>query len=417
MLRRVGVAWQNPGQDDGFIPAAARSGEEWCTAVPVDDASLHPRSSPRLDDVDRLLVHVLQERPRISWTSAGQVLGLSPTAVAARWRRLEGAGIAWIAVHPNVVAPDYLTAVVELGCLPADRAALADRLVHDGRIVTIDESSRGSDLLLTVIVPDLPTLSRFVLDDLTPMTGITSVRSSVVVGVFGTGHDWRVDALDEHQLARLHELGGDGAAPATELAVGSPPPVPDGQTARLPDDSWAIAQQLVRDGRMSVADLARAVDRNPATVRRHLASLLTSRRLSFRCDLQHSAVGLPVTATFFARIPPAEIPEALARLRRLPRLRMGLQVTGEATVIFSVLTQTVHDVARIQEVLGRMLPRAEVVESMVLLRSRKRMGWVLDEAGRRTGELVAPAVLGSILGGGAEGNAAPAKMVDRSTTS
>lgn len=347
-------------------------------------------SRPRYDDVDLQLIHVLQESARISWTDAGRVLRLSPTAVAARWSRLVAEGVAWIAVHPNPVAPEYVTALVELGCRPTDRAALAGRLVRDGRIVSLDETSRGSDLVLTVIVRDLDALARFILDDLEPIDEITSVRSSVVLGVFGRGNDWRAGTLDADQIAELRRVnsaytGSEGTEPARSAS-------------HLPPESWRIAEQLLRDGRLSVAELSRAIDRNPATVRRHLAALLATDRLAFRCDVVHSLLNYPVTAGFFARVPGSEVAQVIEKLQRLPQLRMGVQVTGEANLYFSVLLRSVSDVVRFQHQLGGLIPGLTVIESWVLLRSRKRMGWILDEAGRSTGELVLPAVLESVLG-------------------
>lgn len=357
-------------------------------------SSARPRSErPRFDDVDLQLINVLQESARISWTDAGRILRLSPTAVAARWNRLESEGVAWISVHHNAVAPDYLTAMVELGCLPAGRNALVERLMRDGRVVSIDESSRGSDLVLTVVVTDLDALSRYVLDDLEPIAEITSVRSSVVLNVFGTGADWRAGTLDSEQMAELRRLRGAGGG-SNGADVNEPASASD----HLPPESWEIAEQLVRNGRLSVAELARAIDRNPATVRRHLAALLATRRLSFRCDIMHGLVGYPVTAAFFARVPSAELAGAVEKLQRLPQLRMGLQVTGEANLMFSVLMRSVNDVARFQHQLGMLVPSIGVMESMVLLRSRKRMGWILDEAGRNTRELVPPVVLREVLG-------------------
>ena len=149
---------------------------------------------------------------------------------------MEAEGVAWISVHHNAVAPDYLTAMVELGCLPAGRNALVERLMRDGRVVSIDESSRGSDLVLTVVVTDLDALSRYVLDDLEPMAEITSVRSSVVLNAFGTGADWRAGTLDADQLAELRRLRGNNGTDISE---------PASPSDHLPPESWEIAEQLV----------------------------------------------------------------------------------------------------------------------------------------------------------------------------
>ncbi len=337
-----------------------------------------------LDELDLQLLNTLQEFPRISWTDAAQVLGLSAKAVSARWRRLTAQGIAWIAVHPNPVSPDYVTAIVELGCMPARRAELVDRLVLDGRIVSLEEPSRGSHILLTAMVANIPALSQLLLDDLTSCPEVVSMNSMIVVNTFGTGGDWRIGALDDRQLQLIRRR-------RTETH--------DRRAHRnhLPTDAARLAEALLADGRLSVADIARTVGENPATVRRHLAALLVTDRLSFRCDLNHTTVGLPITATYFVRVSHQDLQRAKAALRGISRLRVGVQVTGEANLIFSVLSRSMSDLAAFDESLAKHVPWIDVVDSLVLLRSRKRMGWLLDPQGRRTEDHVPPTVLQHLL--------------------
>jgi len=289
------------------------------------------------------------------------VLDLAPTTAAARWRRLEQAGVAWIAVHPNPVSRDYVTAIVELTCIPRKRAALAERLVLDGRIVSVEESSRGSDLVLTVMVATLDELTGLVLVELSEAPGVQTVRSSVVVHAHHTGGDWRAGALDGDQVAALRRARDQGLeehAAARE---------------RVPEGAWSIVAALASAPRLSVAELARSLDRNPATVRRHLGAVLSGERLAFRCDVAHDIVGLPVTATYIVRVPQAELPRVVAALRHTPELRMCLQVTGEANLIFSVLGRSVAAVGAFGDALGRRLPQVQVLESLLILRAVK--GW------------------------------------------
>ena len=340
-----------------------------------------------LDDLDRELVHLLQLSPRISWTDAGHVLGLSATAVAARWRRLVDQGTAWIALQPNTTGPHHVTAIVELTCEPAARAEVAAHLIEDRRVLSIEESSRGGDLVLTVVVADPGRLSAFLLDDLPMRAGVTSLRPSVVVQTLSTGSDWRVGALSERQRAEAERLGVRTPGERPERVRG----VPDSPQELTPDLIQLLAV-LVREPRASFAELARDTGQAPASVRRRMHALTTGDRVLFRCDVAHVDFGLPITSAYFAQVAPADLPRTIAALRSMPTLRMCLQVTGEHNLIFSMLSPSFDGVAALQATIGRHLPWVRITESRLILRTRKRMGWVLDDDGRPTGRVVPPLV-------------------------
>ena len=205
----------------------------------------------------------------------------------------------------------------------------------------------------------------------------------IVVNTLSTGGDWRIGALDERQLRSIRHCRRQ----AQEHRA---------HRVSLPPNAARLAGALIADGRLSVADIARTVGNNPATVRRHLAALLVTDRLAFRCDITHAALGLPITATYFVRAAQHDLPRTKAALLGISRLRVGLQVTGEANVIFSVFTRSMQDLAFFDESLAKHLPWIDVISSLVLLRSRKRMSWLLDENDHRTDVLVPPSVLGNL---------------------
>lgn len=331
-----------------------------------------------LDDVDRSLIHLLQLAPRVSWTDAGRILGLSATAVATRWKALVDQGSAWISLAPNTTSPHHITAVVELTCEPSSRARLAVELIEDPRVISIEESSRGDDLLLTVVVADTGALIAFMLDEIPQRGGVAGVRPSVVVRTLATGSDWRLNALSERQLALVRCL---------ESHV-------DGGGSAEPRDLAPLLEALALDPRASLADLARETGLTPATVRRRMQALLAGDRVILRCDVAHADLGLPVTSAYFAQVAPADIPRTVAILRTIPGLRLCLQVTGQHNMIFSVLNPSVAAVADVQATLGKNLPWVRFTESRLMLRTLKRMGWVLDADGRPTGRIVPPAVFG-----------------------
>lgn len=168
-------------------------------------------------------------------------------------------------------------------------------------------------------------------------------------------------------------------------------------SGQLPDDAAAITDLLLRDARLSVAEIARTMHRPPATVRRHLRQLLASDLLTFRCDVAHETFGLPLTAAFFASVAQPDLVRTVQALKTLPQLRMCLQVTGARNLIFSVLARSLEDMGTTHEMIAARLPWMEVSEAHLLLRSVKRMGWMLDIDGKRTGDYVYPDVLREVL--------------------
>ena len=113
------------------------------------------------EELDRRLVNVLQIDPRASWAKVGKVLGVSPTTVAHRWQRLVDDGIAWITACPNL--NQQMTAIVEVDCHTESLPQVIKTLCANPMIVSIDETTGDRDLLLTVVAPDLSTLSDMVL--------------------------------------------------------------------------------------------------------------------------------------------------------------------------------------------------------------------------------------------------------------
>lgn len=330
-----------------------------------------------LDEQDLALINALQISPRIGWAEAARVLGSTPNTLAARWRRLREEGLAWVTAHPDA-SRNLVVAFVEVDCSPGARTAVVRALCQDPRAVTIEESARGRDLLLTVITPDLPALTAFVLDDLPRVEGVQRHRTYLAKEVHQQGSDWRLDALDRQQLAAL-ELAARRARPEAYV---EPPP-----------GAWPLIEGLAADGRRTAADLARITGRNPATVRRQLARLLASQVLSFRCEVAQVQSHWPICCTWLARVPALEHERTVAALRTLPELRLCVSTTGDTNMMFIVWTRSLADLLRLERLLGDRLPWLNLVDSAVSLRSAKRMGWLLDANGRTTGEVVVPSAL------------------------
>ncbi|KQY64010.1 MULTISPECIES: Lrp/AsnC family transcriptional regulator [unclassified Nocardioides] len=335
---------------------------------------------PVLEESDLVLIHALQIAPRATWTEVAGVLGTTATTLAQRWDRLRSRGLAWVTAHPSARGETVGLGFVEVDCEPGATDEVLAWLCRDPRAVTIDQSARGRDFVVTVMTPDLPSLTHFLLDELAHRPGVQRQRTRLATGVHRQGNDWRLDALAPGQRTALEKIGR-----ATRPTTVTP----------LPAGSGPLVEELAKDGRATAAELARVTGRNPATVRRQLAKVIASGALSFRCEVARETSYWPIHCDWLARVPTTEWDRTLAALATLPELRLCVTTTGETNMLITVWTRSLTDLLRVERLVSEKLPWLNVVESVVNLRTLKRMGWLVGENGRATGEVVVPSALSS----------------------
>lgn len=140
-----------------------------------------PTSS--LDAIDRRILQQLQADAKISNAELARRVGLSPSPCLARVRALERAGV--IARHVTLLDPLKVGLGVSVfiqvsleqqaeRSLNAFQAAIsAYPEVLECYLMTGD-----ADYLLRVVVADVPALERFIVERLTKVRGVASIRSS-----------------------------------------------------------------------------------------------------------------------------------------------------------------------------------------------------------------------------------------------
>lgn len=337
---------------------------------------------PWFDEQDLRLLHGLQISPRVSWADAARALGSTPATAAARWERLRAEGLAWVVAHPSGRVGSTTAAFIEVDCRPGRRDDVIRSLREDARVVTIEQAARGRDLLLTVMTPDLRSLTRFALDDLPRVDGVQRQQTFLATAIHRQASDWRLGALDRDQQAAFEATRSP--APSTPVS--------------LPREAWPLIRALGRDGRANAADLARATGRNHATVRRQLARLLATGALALRCEVAQDESLWPLHCTWLARVPEPEKERTLTALATLPELRLCVSTTGETNLQIAVWAKSQSDLLRLERLLGERLPWLTIKESVINLRTAKRMGWFIDDRGRATGEVMVPTALAPSAG-------------------
>lgn len=328
------------------------------------------------EELDRRLVNVLQIDPRASWAKVGKVLGVSPTTVAHRWQRLVDDGIAWITACSNL--NQQMTAIVEVDCHTESLPQVIKTLCANLMIVSIDETTGDRDLLLTVVAPDLPTLSDMVIDWIGGLRGVHGSRSALVTSVVIGSNSWRIDALSKAEkiLARGHRPGELWMLPPDDL-------------------DWELAQELAVDGRTSATSLARTLDVPASTLHRRLQKLLTNRQIELRCDVAPELGGWSLECTWTATIPLNHKTRVLELLRQQSGLRSCMWITGSNNLRVNFRVERQSGIGMIESAVAEAIPGLAPAETIVYMRSHKSMGWVLDRDGRATGEFVCPPLIGA----------------------
>jgi Lrp/AsnC family leucine-responsive transcriptional regulator len=140
-----------------------------------------PKAS--LDIIDVKILRLLQENARVSNVELAQKVSLSPSPCLRRVRALEKSGVVrrhatlldpWaIGLGVSVFVQVSLEKQVEKALEHFEKAMVERPEVMECYLMTGD-----ADYLLRVVLPDVPSYERFILDHLTKIPGVASIKSS-----------------------------------------------------------------------------------------------------------------------------------------------------------------------------------------------------------------------------------------------
>ncbi|MFB0838613.1 MULTISPECIES: Lrp/AsnC family transcriptional regulator [unclassified Arthrobacter] len=339
-----------------------------------------------LSEEDLALIQVLQSSPRLGWADAAKVLGVHATTLAARWERLKSSGAAWVTAHLAGDPKQMLLAFVAVDCDMNLRGSVTEQIAGIPEIVTVEEAASNRDLMLTVITGSLADYSSRVASRLKTIEGLTKYQTSLCTRLHASADEWRLNILDKTQLATLRTLAQQRANEAKQAAAAA---------ARLPESHLDLLPFLARDGRATAADIARELGRHPATVQRQLNRVLASGILLFRCEIAQGYSAYPVTCQWFAKVPAGQHEEAAAAIRTISNVRLSASTTGPTNFVIIMWLQSLADVMTAELALQQKVPGLDLVESVVMLRTVKRVGWMLKEDTTASGAVVHAGNLGA----------------------
>ncbi|MHC6593389.1 Lrp/AsnC family transcriptional regulator [Arthrobacter sp. C152] len=343
---------------------------------------LERADAAELGEEDLALIQVLQASPRMGWADAAKVLGVHATTLASRWERLTGSGAAWATAHLAGDPKQMLLAYVAVDCEMNRRESVTAQLAAVPEIVTVEEAASNRDLMLTVITRSLEEFSEKIVSRLKAIKGLTKYQVALCTRLHSSGDDWRLNVLSRAQLAVLRTL--------------APQPVPEEAKAaagRL-QSHLDLLPFLARNGRATAAEIARGLGRHPATVQRQLNRVLATGILSFRCEIAQRYSSFPVTCQWFVNVPAGQHEAAAAGIRTISNVRLSASTTGPTNFVIIMWLHTLADVMSAELALQQKVPGIDIVESAVMLRTVKRVGWMLNEDTTASGAVVHAGSLG-----------------------
>ena len=136
-----------------------------------------------LDDIDRRILARLQDNARLTNVDLAEAVGLSPSPCLRRVRDLEGSGVirryvalldpATVGLPVSVFVNVTLERQIEAALERFEAAILKRPEVMECYLMTGD-----ADYLLRVVTADLSAYERFLVEHLTRVPGVASIKSS-----------------------------------------------------------------------------------------------------------------------------------------------------------------------------------------------------------------------------------------------
>ncbi|MFI0409155.1 Lrp/AsnC family transcriptional regulator [Actinomadura sp. 3N508] len=325
------------------------------------------KDSAKLDELDLALVNALQVAPRAPWAVIAKAIEISPITAARRWQRLRAGGLAWVTAYGGpFVYQDHCLAFVDVDCVPAQIPHVTGKLAEMPCVASIEYASGRQDLLLTVMTSGLAALPRLHAD-IGRLAGVSAVHSHVVTRFFTEGSSWEIGAISKDQ----RELIRDSIAHA------------DGMPLITPDDEdRKILLALGADGRMNYTDLADLAGMSESTVRRRMNRLLQNKIVMARCELAQGVSPYPVFVTYHATVASDALDRIGPAIAAIPEVRMCASVTSQHNLVINGWVRSIPDSHRLESFISQRFPEVTVIGRSLTLANTKRMGWILDEAGR-----------------------------------
>lgn len=136
-----------------------------------------------LDSVDLRIIHALQKDGGLTNVELARQVHLSPSPCLARVKALKQQGVIerYVALVSAAALGIGLNVFISISLRSQSKAALAEfekAIAEHDEVMECYLMSGDSDYLIRVAITDIAALEKFIVEQLTPITGIEKIRSS-----------------------------------------------------------------------------------------------------------------------------------------------------------------------------------------------------------------------------------------------
>jgi DNA-binding Lrp family transcriptional regulator len=286
----------------------------------------HPVSEDNgpLDDLDRQIASALQINGRASWRAIARCLEVPERTVARRGQLLLDSGSVRVSTYLDTTRvgsarPLIVVAFTEPGRALEIASQIAAR--RDASSVSVLE---GTDHLVCMLIPsDDASRRQLLFRDLASLDGLRDTTVSTVLRYFRTGYDWSAGELSDEVRESLMDL------PRSDPGRTDP--------VELDRDDRRLIEELARDGRRSIAALAKSLGIAPQTVQRRMNHLFETGAIHIRTEASPLLFGLGVEVLVWIQAAPAEVDPLARALSTHPAVRFCAATTGQSQLLLNCL--------------------------------------------------------------------------------
>lgn len=325
--------------------------------------------SAPIDAVGARLIRCLQLAPRLPFSAAAEVLGVSEQTVARRYRRLVNDGILRVTAVVNPTALGQNNWMVRVQCRPSGAPSLAQALAQRDDISWVTLASGGAEVVCVLRARTSEARDDLLTQKLPRTAPVLGMSAAMVLHRFIGGgmhstDDWTAlaESLDDAQQAAVLE----------HAHVLLPDEVAGGFELKPPDA--LLLDALMHDGRASYGTLAAAAGITEARAKRRLNTLIQRGVAYFDVDLSADALGFHTLATLWMTVTPAELDRVGDALSREREVAYAAAITGPQNITASILCRDVSDLYRFATAKVGAIPGVQTMEISPVLRHVKQAG-------------------------------------------
>lgn len=319
-------------------------------------------------EFDLAVVTAMRVNPRADWARLGAALGTSGATVARHWERLGAERLAWVTVAPGRYFGRHgHSAHVFLSAPPRYHEDVAAQLCDEPAAATVALVTGGHDFRIDCFAATHADLDTIIAESFSSLPGVTRMEAAYVSRVHRQGSEWRGGALDKAQERSVaREQSGSGQS-----------------HWRTPDElDTRLIAALSADGRARWRDIGRSCGVSAQTARRRIERHLESGYIDLRCDTAESADEQFREVSLVLNVPATRVSEVGEYFGALPNCRLSAQVLSVHNLVATLWVRDLAVIHDHENALESLAPGATVLSRSVTVKTHKRVGHVVDSAGR-----------------------------------